>query len=104
MTLPLGSVTNEAIGANTDIFPTSLYVPDSKIVRLTIATDTAAKCNVIITRDGATLTLQLNTGVQLIANNVYTFDLPCLTGDEYNVQVDVAGNIIQAIVEMEADD
>ena len=82
-----GQVFNTAVGAGADIFDDDLtptYNPTT--FRIYAAFNGAAVLSVTRTRDGVTVTEQLNAGVALTANCAYAFDILVTTGDSINLQ------------------
>lgn len=81
------SVFNEGITADTDIFDQDLsptYTPTT--FRIYAALDTAGVLSITRTREGNTVTEQLNSGNNLNANAAYIFDIIVHNGETINLQ------------------
>lgn len=90
-----------AVLAATDILSSDITPanpPDE--IRVTVMTDTSAVFSVIITNNGVTTTCQLNAGVNINANCLYSFDIQTVPGDSLNFQVSIAGNVMLRAVEI----
>lgn len=84
---PVGTVFNTAVTANTDILSSDITIESDGMLRITASVDTNAVFRVIITREGSTVTLDLNRGVNLIADSLYVFDMGVRENDQINFQV-----------------
>lgn len=96
----LGAARNTAETADTNVLATAIAPGDTpSILRVTAAYSAAAVFTAIIVNGGTTYTLSLNGGVALIADALYTFDLPVHSGDTVNFQFDQNGTLRVLLVD-----
>jgi len=94
-----GFVFNTAVGAGADIFATPLSPTNSPATfRIYICSDTAGVLTVRRTRNGVTVSEQLNSGVNLTANAAYIFDIILQEGETINLRYSVGATILYLIV------
>ena len=101
-TLPITKaiVFNTAVGAATDIFTNALSPLSSPTTfRIYACFDTAGILTVRRTRGGATVSEQLNNGVNLAANAAYMFDILVENGETINLQHSAGAQILYLKVE-----
>jgi len=94
-----GFVFNTAVGAAADIFATPLSPTNSPATfRIYVCFDTAGVLTVRRTRNGVTVSEQLNSGIALTANAAYIFDIIVQEGDTINLRHSAGATILYLIV------
>ncbi|MBW2672640.1 MAG: hypothetical protein JRD89_04380 [Deltaproteobacteria bacterium] len=88
------SVINTSVAADTDVFGSDITADWDSIMRIFVASDTAAVCRVKLTRGTTTVTLDLNSGSTLTANSAYIFDVVTKKGDKINVRFSAAVTVL----------
>lgn len=83
---PLATVFNTAVTASTDILSEDLSITSTGIIRITVAVSSDTTFSIVITRNGTSVTLDYNSGNDLVGNAVYMFDVGVRDGDEINFQ------------------
>ena len=94
-----GTKFNEAVGPAADIFDPDLSpsrTPTS--FRIYAAFDTAGVLTVRRTKAGDTVSEELNSGVALVKDGAYVFDIVVDTGETINLQHSVGATILYLIV------
>lgn len=98
--LTKGLVFNQAIGAGANIFGTALSPLRSPTTfRIYACFDTAGLLIVRRTRGGVTVSEQLNSGANLVANAAYIFDIIVQSGDTINLRHSAGAQILYLKVE-----
>jgi hypothetical protein len=94
-----GSIFNTSVIANTNIF-TSGFSPTNSptIFRIYACFDVSGVLIVRRTKDGITVSEQLNSGTSLSANASYMFDILLEAGETINFQYSVNATAIKLIV------
>jgi len=97
-----GSVFNTSVTANTNIFSSDLSPTNSPTTfRIYACFDASGVLSVVRTKDGVTVTEQLNDGSALVANGAYMFDIIVESGETINFQYSVnATAIVLKVVEI----
>ena len=97
--IPKGSVFNTPISANTDIFSQSLeptYTPC--VFRIYACFAASGVLTVRRTKDGVTVSEQLNSGTALTANAAYLFDIIVDEGETINLRYSVNATCLKLSV------
>ncbi|MEM3845921.1 MAG: hypothetical protein QXU98_09490 [Candidatus Parvarchaeota archaeon] len=95
----LDSVFNTSIAANTNIFTNSvipLFVPTTLKIYASISA--SGILSVIRTKNGVSITEQLNNGGALAANSAYAFEIYVDSGESINLQYSVAGTALKIAI------
>ena len=93
--IPKGSVFNTAVAADSDIFSSDLeptYTPC--IFRIYVCFDAGGVLTVRRTKNGATVSENLNGGAALTANAAYIFDIVVEEGETINLRYSVDATIL----------
>jgi len=94
-----GSVFNDAVTADTDIFGSNLTPTNSPTTfRIYVCFDAAGVLTVRRTSGGTTVSEQLNSGTTLTANAAYIFDVPVESGESINLQYSVNATALKIMV------
>ena len=91
--LPLPSANADLIASA--LTPTNPVIP--VIFRVAIAVSKTGTLSATLTRGGTTIVIQLNGGVALIPDTLYSFDIPVSYGDDFNLQVSVANGTVRTL-------
>lgn len=90
-----GRVFNTAVAANTNIFATALSPTNTPtFFRIYACFNTAGILIVRRTRAAVTVSEQLNSGANLVANGAYMFDIVVESGETINLHYSVGATII----------
>ena len=91
--LPLPSANADLIASA--LTPTNPAIP--VIFRVAIAVSKTGTLSATLTRGGTTIAIQLNGGVALIPDTLYSFDIPVSYGDAFNLQLSVANGTVRTL-------
>lgn len=90
-----GSVFNDSVTADTDIFDPALSPTNTPTTfRIYACFDTAGILTVRRTKDAATVSEQLNSGANLTANAPYMEDIIVETGETINLRYSLAATAL----------
>jgi len=90
-------------GAATNVFTTDLTVKGkSPALRLTVVPSTTSIVSLTHTDGTGDFTYAVNSGTALTADQVYAFDIPAVSGHDYNVQFTTSqtGNSAKVVLVM----
>jgi len=97
--LPKGSVFNEAVTANTNIFASDLSPTNTPTTfRIYACFDASGVLTVRRTKNATTVSEQLNAGTALTANVAYIFDIIVEAGETINLQYSVNATALKLAV------
>jgi hypothetical protein len=99
-----GSVFNQSVTANTNIFSTSLTpslatTNNPSYFRIFACFNASGVLSVVKTKGTTTVTMQLNGGGALSANCLYAFDIIVESGESINLQYSVNATALELKVE-----
>jgi len=86
---------NESITANTNIFSSFVTFDYTGIARIYACFDTAGVLTVVRKRNNTTVTEQLNSGSNLVANAAYIFDIVVDDGEAINLRYSVNATVVK---------
>lgn len=78
------------LGAGNEVSPST----SPATLRVYAAFDTAGVLSAVISNGGDSAEVKFNAGEDLIANSLYAFDLPMLSGDEVDFKFSATGNLL----------
>jgi hypothetical protein len=99
-----GSIFNQAVTANTNIFssdltPTMATATNPVYFRIFACFNASGVLSVVKTKGTTTVTMQLNGGNALNANCLYAFDIAVESGESVNLQYSVDATALELKVE-----
>jgi hypothetical protein len=99
-----GSIFNQSITANTNIFssdltPSLATTSNPVYFRIFACFNASGVLSVVKTKGATTVTMQLNSGTALNANALYAFDIIVESGESVNLQYSVNATALELKVE-----